>query len=361
MAAGADQALPEPWHAAWPPAGLEWLAACPICCDSSRTVLHEGLIDNTFRVAAGRWTLWRCANCTGAYLNPRPTAETIGAAYESYYTHASTATAAPAGPLALLRRLRRQWSAAYAEQRYGAQRTRSGSWGGLLGAALVPMVRRIADREWRHLPHPTSPPGLVLDVGCGDGAFLAVARDCGWQVLGLEPDFKAARLAASRGVEVIVGGLDALAGHGQAFDVITLSHVIEHMHDPVTALRSCHRLLRPGGRLWIETPNVDSFGHREFAANWRGLEAPRHLVLFNPAALRRALKVAGFGTPRALSAPSARRWIFERSVALSMGRWPDDARAMKMRQRCHVWLYDLLDGIDGGRCEFITLVADKGA
>jgi SAM-dependent methyltransferase len=180
-------------------------------------------------------------------------------------------------------------------------------------------------------------------------------------VLGLEPDPQAARLAASRGIPVLQGGLEQLAGQSESFDVITLSHVIEHFHDPLTSLRACWRLLKPGGHVWIETPNLDSAGHRRFSQHWRGVEAPRHLVLFNAAALSRLLGAAGFEPPRPQRSPSPRQWIYERSSALVQGLSAADPPALNRHLKTQVLLENGRDLIDSSRQEFITVRATKPA
>jgi SAM-dependent methyltransferase len=134
----------------------------------------------------------------------------------------------------------------------------------------------------------------LLDVGCGDGKFLVLAQQMGWAVTGLEPDPSAASNTRAKGITVIEGDISALADHVACFDVITCSHVIEHVHDPVAVLQAMHRLLKPGGRLWIETPNINSFGHERYGEHWRGLEPPRHLVLFNVESLSKVLHTIGF-------------------------------------------------------------------
>jgi len=344
--------LPDPWVRAWPADGIEAVEVCPLCGDASRTKWHEGLVDSSFRVSPGRWRLWRCIGCTAAYLDPRPTAATIHAAYASYYTH----TPAAAPPANIAQRIQQWLSNGYAKRRYGSRRVPAAHWGAV-AARLVPLIGKIADREFRHLPATTGQTRSVLDVGCGDGGFLAEACACGWKVLGLEPDPKAAAIAKRRGVPVHLGGLECLNGQAQAFDVITLSHVIEHVPDPVQTLRDCWRLLKSGGQLWLETPNVNSLGHQVFGPNWRGLEAPRHLVLFSPAALQRALSVAGFTASRVMPSPSARRWIFKRSLAIAQGRLPDDVRPLPVRLRRQVAWADLCERPGSPRREFLTVVA----
>jgi 2-polyprenyl-3-methyl-5-hydroxy-6-metoxy-1,4-benzoquinol methylase len=354
-----DHAADEPWRRTWPANGLERVDSCPVCGSATRVVCHEGLVDSTFRTAPGTWTLWRCVACAGAYLSPRPTADTLHEAYASYYTHQTSSSQDAPRRWLRLRRVHRWLANGYANWRYGAREQPATRWG-VVAAAMLPLFRNISDREYRHLPRVPDSGGALLDVGCGDGSFLALARACGWQqVLGLEPDPKAARLASQTGVRVIEGGLEVLASQSDAFDVITLSHVIEHVHDPLLMLRACHRLLKPGGQLWLETPNVSSLGHRVFGRHWRGLEAPRHLVLFSPLGL--ALKSAGFEAPAMIAAPSARRWIFKRSLALSQGRWPSDDVGLPAALQWQALMGDLREAFRDDTREFLTMRALKSA
>jgi SAM-dependent methyltransferase len=82
--------------------------------------------------------------------------------------------------------------------------------------------------------------------------------------------------------------------------------VIEHLRDPAEALAECRRLLRPGGRLALATPNAASRGSRRFGARWRGFEPPRHLQVYEPRSLRTLCERAGFAvTELATPAPAA--------------------------------------------------------
>jgi SAM-dependent methyltransferase len=354
----AAPALPQPWLESWPDADLQAVQACPLCGGAERSVWHAALVDNTFRTSPGTWALWRCGACRVAYLDPRPDAASIHRAYASYYTHGVAVSAVPMAQSGLRRLLAWLWSG-YTHRRYGSA-PMPAAWCRELVVRAVPPLRAMADREFRHLPRPDGERRRVLDVGCGDGAFLALAQACEWEVLGVEPDPKAARLAHARGLPVVEGGLDSLGDdHASTFDVLTLSHVIEHVHEPVATLRQCLHLLKPGGRLWIETPNADSRGHQQFGGCWRGLEAPRHLVLFNPSSLRLALHEAGFEHIGALPSPSPRRWMYQRSLAIEAGRWPDDVRRLPVRWLARALLGDLLDLADPGRSEFMTWAASR--
>jgi 2-polyprenyl-3-methyl-5-hydroxy-6-metoxy-1,4-benzoquinol methylase len=268
----------------------ESLGSCPICASSARALVHADLGDDTFRAVPGTWTLWRCAGCTAAYLDPRPDRTSIWEAYQGYYTHSN----APQGQgLSWPGRVRQRMEDGYLHRRYGADKLPPSRLGAAL-YALLPPYKHMSDVFYRHLPGPGRGRTL-LDVGCGNGSFLVQAQACGWDAEGIDPDPEATAEGLRRGVRVRAGDLGLYAGQAQRFDVITLSHVIEHVHDPVAMLADCLRLLRPGGRLWVATPNQDSLGHAYFGRHWRGLETPRHLVLFNERVLRRALMDAGFG------------------------------------------------------------------
>jgi SAM-dependent methyltransferase len=97
-------------------------------------------------------------------------------------------------------------------------------------------------------------------------------------------------------VTVVQAGLPCTTLPPESFDVVTLSHVIEHLHDPRPALREIHRLLAPGGLVMITTPNLDAYGLEVFGRCWRGLEPPRHLVLYTSRSLGGLLSDAGFCT-----------------------------------------------------------------
>jgi 2-polyprenyl-3-methyl-5-hydroxy-6-metoxy-1,4-benzoquinol methylase len=312
----------------WPLAQLERVPSCPICGATTRSVLHEGLEDRIFFAAPGRWRLERCGSCGCAYLDPRPTRASIGAAYRRYFPRSAELDSAP--PTAYWREA--LWNG-YLNQRYGYSFRPASR----LGAFVLPLFRK---RRWnaaltiRELAKPPGRPRL-LDVGFGDGSFLRFMSAAGWQVSGIEADPKAVEAGQASGLDVTRGDLEDPPYDAGAFDAITLSHVLEHLHDPTAALASCGRLLRPEGVLWLATPNLDSPGHRRFGASWFGLDPPRHLVLFNRSALGRALAMAGFAVGRWARAYRA-ELVLAGSEALAAGgdaaaaRAPDSARLRRL-------------------------------
>jgi len=135
--------------------------------------------------------------------------------------------------------------------------------------------------------------GRYLDVGCGSGGALGVARALGWQVAGIEVDAAAAAKARRFSQELHVGDVLTAPFAPGRFDVVTALHVLEHVPDPVAVIRRALAWLAPGGILIIEVPNAAGLGAKLFGKAWSGLELPRHLSHFSPAALTRAVELAG--------------------------------------------------------------------
>lgn len=297
----------------WPTDGLESVPNCPVCGSDSRELLYEGLTDRVFFCAPGEWSMYRCKSCTSAYLDPRPNSDTIGLAYQRYFTHEAT----NASPEGLVRKLRRRLGDGYRNQRYGT-RDYPASKLGILAATFMPNTKANMDAGMRHLPK-ASRGKRLLDLGCGNGAFLLRARSAGWLTVGVDLDPKAVEVAQSQRLDVRLGGVEELGPANEQFDVITLSHVIEHVHHPLDVLQACHNLLKPDGNLWIDTPNIAAEGHRLFGANWKCLDPPRHLVLFPLDSMRRALNTVGFSKVEVQSYRPLCDDIFGASEAIAEG------------------------------------------
>ena len=179
----------------WPADGLEAVSACPVCEGTERDVLQAGMRDRVFRVAPGSWTLMRCRGCRSAYLDPRPTPETIELAYSSYYTHGSA-------PPPAAGRLREGLAGDYRRARWGYSKGPAIP-GGRLIPNLAPSRGATVDREVRHLP--ANPGGRLLDVGCGNGAFISQMAALGWRAEGIDPDPAAVAAARENGLDVSRG------------------------------------------------------------------------------------------------------------------------------------------------------------
>lgn len=302
-----------------PPAepSSEGVPSCPLCGGFQRELLHADLSDRVFFCAPGRWTLYRCTTCTIAYLDPRPDARTTALAYSRYITHVPPSDHSQVPPSRWRRRRVAQVNA-YLNAKYGYRlnpaTARIPAWFGL-GRRLS------ADMSVRFLQSPVRG-GLLHDVGCGNGDFLLRMKAAGWEVSGVEPDPTSSAAAIARGVPVHVGRLHPGLLPDGHFDAITLSHVIEHVSDPLGVLRICWRALKPGGVLYVATPNLGSLGYQRFGANWLALDPPRHLVLFTAEALRRALELAGFDPEPRPRMTQAAQSIFLGSAHVMRGSDP---------------------------------------
>lgn len=101
--------------------------------------------------------------------------------------------------------------------------------------------------------------GRLLDIGCGEGLFLQLAKESGWQVSGTEISSYAARHASNGlGVDIFCGELFGAGFVGDLFDVATMWHVLEHVKDPRAYLEEVRRILRPDGLLVLAVPNVNN-------------------------------------------------------------------------------------------------------
>lgn len=343
----------------WPVGELERVSACPACGGTARRPLYSGLTDRVFGCAPGCWDLHRCPVCGAAYLDPRPTPASIGRAYSQYFTHDGAS-----GPIGLepqpipFGNLRLALRNGYLNTAYGYE-LKPAHW---LGRVLMPLFLLSRAREERAIRHMrlTSKGTRLLDLGCGNGRFLRLITSMGWEAIGLDPDPTGVSAARRNGLAVEVGTLEERAYPDSHFDAITMSHVIEHLHDPAATLRECHRVLKPGGVLWMATPNLDGPGHRIFGANWLGLDPPRHLVLFSGSCLEGLIRRAGFERPVAFREPSAALYTFEASARLSKGTGPaGHAGRTGAKFRAAAALADLLGHVMPRRGEELVLVARK--
>lgn len=326
----------------WPDEDKEWLGRCILCGSTDRTLEHGDLEDKVTRAAPGRWSLHRCGNCALLYLDPRPHPAAIGRAYAGYYTHADAPSLPPwhwPGRRAAIRR-------AYLNARYGHALPGALPFGQWL-MRVRPRSSRRLDITIRHLPPPSGPDATLLDIGCGNGDFLDVAQELGYRASGMDADAGAVSAATRRGHDVRIGLLPGSGFAPSSFDHVTLSHVLEHFHQPREALVEIFGLLRPGGRLWITQPNPESDGHRGFGPNWRGLEPPRHMALYPAATLAKLLSDIGYARIATLPTELAARFYFRQSMAIAADvdpyraedppgwedgkRWADAADAAALR------------------------------
>ena len=269
----------------------ELVETCDLCGSTAYELLLGGVSDRLHRLP-GEFNVIRCSECSLVRLSPRPDAASIAAYYpDEYYAYT---VAPPAGVpdrrFAHLRDAVRD-AALRGHDYETPQPDRSSR---LVPSRLPRWIERRAMYDYPGFP-PWVPGGRALDIGCGNGRFLDRIRRHGWDVVGVDTSAAAAAAArASFGITVHVGPVEEAPIEEGSIDFVHMSHVLEHLDQPVTTLRRVARLLRPGGRLYVETPNVESLGFRWAGQYWFALDAPRHLWLFGPVTLPRALVQCGF-------------------------------------------------------------------
>lgn len=269
---------------------MRQLSACPIC--ESRAFRHVYTGRTTRNPDdPNRWKLSRCSDCDHGFLNPQPQWDDLGGYYDANYQ-------------------------AY-DPSHGIQDD------------IESTIRRVrATGEYRHVAIRS---GLrILDVGSGGGSFLRVVKTLGAHARGVEPSPIAAERARGLGLDVVTGTLDeyAAANPGDRYDLITFSHVVEHLPDPVGTLAVATRLLAPSGTIWVAVPNGACRFARQLGWRWHSTDLPLHLQHFSPqsmrvAAERAGLLVKGFRTyslPKAVRSSILQEWRFRWKVPIRIAQ-----------------------------------------
>jgi 2-polyprenyl-3-methyl-5-hydroxy-6-metoxy-1,4-benzoquinol methylase len=243
-------------------------------------------------------------------MDPCPIQEDIAEAYANYYTHSDL----PAAPdvrrrsgSGVVRRLRRVWhsiskrtlrplrkisEASYRSVIYGDPSAKFAPKWAYPFFYLFPLSRAHTDFSYMFIP--VRPGQRLLEIGFGSGAMLTLMNERGWNAEGIDFDEQSVANARARGLNVNAGDVCAQRYPDATFAAIVSSHVVEHLHDPVSFIQECRRILKPGGNLVLITPNADSFGRKLFGSSWFPLDPPRHLLIFTAASLQSTGVKAGF-------------------------------------------------------------------
>lgn len=164
---------------------------------------------------------------------------------------------------------------------------------GALGRLMAANRRWQVDAKLRLRPFRQLQGGRVLDVGCGRGDLAAAFARHGFEACGIEPSETAVEAARALGVDARAGTIEDAPWEPGSFDAVVFNHSLEHVPDPVAALRRAHDLLRPGGRVAVVVPDWGSRQRRLFGSRWFHLDLPRHLQHFDASALEEAARRAG--------------------------------------------------------------------
>lgn len=235
------------------------MSACLVCGGSRfATLFHAS--DRLYRTTGKQFAVERCLDCGLARLDPQPAGEELRGYYPDTY-----------------------WFAP------------GGSAAGRLEEAYRRLVLRDHVRFVERALRGSSARGPLVDVGCGGGLFLAMMRERGFRVVGLDFSREAAAIAWRRQQAPAAAGDLAQAPFAPgSCAAITMFHVIEHLHDPRAYLAAARTLLAPEGRLVVQVPNAASWQARLLGPAWSGVDVPRHLFDYGGGNLERLLESCGF-------------------------------------------------------------------
>jgi 2-polyprenyl-3-methyl-5-hydroxy-6-metoxy-1,4-benzoquinol methylase len=243
---------------AFRPEELKWeVCSCAYCGHEQTEPVFEG--PDRLEMLPGRFTVVRCLQCSLLRQNPRLKWESLSHYYrDNYVSH----------PL-LVRDIPSLWKRI--DKRYG------------------PWKRLRAVERYQKEGH-------LLEVGCGTGNFLEEALRSGkWQVTGIEPNPRAARYVQEKLQAPIYNDLfQETSLPDETFDVVVMWNVLEHMQDPIQAIKAARSLLKENQWLVFSIPNLNSLEARVFGRYWVGWDLPRHLYFFPQALLKTILNEMGF-------------------------------------------------------------------
>ena len=145
--------------------------------------------------------------------------------------------------------------------------------------------------------------GRLLDIGAGTGHFAKYMQDREWEVIGLEPDENARKVAAEK-LKLHLFSLDTIAKlKPEHYDVITLWHVLEHVPDLSATMAQIKTLLMQDGVLFIAVPNHTSRDAGQYGTKWAAYDVPRHLWHFSPLSIEKLLSRHGFKLAQKITMP----------------------------------------------------------
>ncbi len=237
--------------------GMIHYSQCPACGSENITALLTAT-DHT--VSNQQFAVWHCSNCTLRFTQDVPGQDDIGPYYQSekYISHSDTKKSLVNTLYHFVRR-----KTLLSKKKLVTQQT------GLLK-------------------------GIILDIGCGTGAFLHTMKMAGWGSTGLEPDAIARNKAAELYNLHPESPEQLFTLKESSFNAITMWHVLEHVHDLHGYMKQLHKILAASGRLFIAVPNYTSYEATVYQQNWASWDVPRHLYHFSPQAMKALLQQHGF-------------------------------------------------------------------
>lgn len=226
---------------------------CPICQGTS----FEKYLDcKDFTVTGETFHLKKCTSCNFVFTNPIPDEASIGKYYQSenYISHSNT-------------------SKGIINKLYHLVRT-------ITIKQKLKLVTTLNKRK-----------GSLLDIGCGTGYFLKECKTAGWKIAGTEPDDQTRQAAITNTGIQIDSSIFSLSGK---YDIITMWHVLEHIHRLNENIDHIKNLLNKDGKLVIALPNCNSYDAKHYKEYWAAFDVPRHLYHFNENSINILMEKHGY-------------------------------------------------------------------
>ncbi len=242
------------------------MTICPVC--GSREWIK--------RYKVGAWTIEECKVCGFAHIDPMP------------------------------ERLDR--AECYSEAKVVERNVKQKSSLQKLSRSLKRLWSKVAKRDksaifYNKLLHYLPPKSRILDIGCGDGSFICKAKE-NFVCTGIEISGYLASLAEKKNeIKVITGNFLNIEFKSGECDGVTLISLLEHLDDPLQALKKCFEFLRSGGILLMKTVNYNCLNRKIKKGGWTGFRPPDHVVYFNPSNLKLLLEKIGFKKIKISSMP----------------------------------------------------------
>lgn len=214
-----------------------------------------GLSDEKLIAVQNGYRIVKCSNCGFVYVNPRPDNETLKHLYLKYLPYKMK------DPL-------------------------------LWDAYMKDVFTKAANILAAQLPKG----GKLLDIGCGYGFFLSKMKAMGWQTYGIDVSETAVSYASGNGFDVSLGTLDNIRYENNSFDVVTMFYVLEHLPNPLNALKEVRRILKPNGLLLLRVPHTTPIVRILSLLKIKNnlYDPPFHLNDFSLCSMKVVLQKAGF-------------------------------------------------------------------
>ena len=234
---------------------------CNICRSSKYQLLFKGK-DRLHRVDNTLFNVVKCSNCGLVYLNPQPNQKEL----IKYYP-----------------------------KNYGPYKNINDVKFGFFSRNLKKIIKKINQNNRRIKPIESSAVNY-LDFGCGGGINLEGVKKLhpNWNLYGLDNNEFACKKTREKGFEVFCGDILEINLPKNFFDIVNMSHVIEHLNHPRKILEKINSSIKSGGNLIVSTPNFNSLEAKLFKNYWYALDVPRHLFFFTPETIKILLSKVGF-------------------------------------------------------------------